>query len=82
MLFCTRKEDNQYSTLDSNMKLLTITIIKNQNCNTNKNISLLFFKIDKNSIDKCFFDIYFLECEKWLQNQISESCNNLGISIK
>ncbi|GIX43403.1 MAG: hypothetical protein KatS3mg129_3214 [Leptospiraceae bacterium] len=79
---CTTQKDNQYSIEEANIKLLSMVILKNSECNTNKQMELIYFPIDKKQIDLCFYEVYFLDCNKWNNNLLPESCKFLNIQLK
>jgi len=81
-IHCSQQKENQYSVEEGNIKLLTITIIKNTECNTNKQMELIYFSVQKNPIDTCFYEIYFLKCDDWKNNLLPKSCLNLNLQLK
>lgn len=81
ILFCIKQKENQYSIEQANIKLLSITIIKNLECNTQKQISLVYFPIEKNQIDVCIYELFFEDCNMWNYNILPDSCKSLTISL-
>lgn len=82
ILYCTTKKDSFYDISQTNIKLSYILIFKNLECNANKQSNFIFFPADKNQVDLCISEIYFLNCEKWNVNILPDSCNFIGIQIK
>ncbi len=80
--YCSNNKNNQYSIEKSNIQLLSITILKNTECGTNKQSSLIFFSIEKNQLDMCIYEIFFLSCQKWNNDILPDSCKNLNFQIK
>jgi len=79
---CSQQRDNEYTIEQGNIKLLTITIIKNTECNTNKQMELIYFSVQKSQLDSCFYEIYFLDCQDWNNNLLPKSCENLSFQLK
>lgn len=82
IIHCTTKKDSFYNISEANIKFFYILILKNSECNVNKQSNFIFFPVDKNQTDLCISEIYFLNCEKWNQNILPDSCNFIGIQIK
>ncbi len=78
---CINQKENQYSIEEVNIKLLSILIVKNMECNTQKQISLIYFPIEKNQIDLCVYELFFETCNQWNYNILPESCKNLNINL-
>ncbi len=78
---CSTQKENQYSIEDVNIKLISIVIIKNAECNTEKQISLIYFPLQKNQIDLCIYDLFFMSCNDWNYNTLPNSCKNLNINL-
>jgi hypothetical protein len=79
---CTTQKDNQYSIVESNIKLLSMVILKNTECNNNKQMNPIYFSLEKSQVDLCFYDLYFLSCQKWNNNILPDSCLYLNFQLK
>lgn len=81
LYYCTNQKENQYSIEDVNIKLLSIAIMKNTECNAQKQISLIYFPIEKNQIDVCIYELFFMSCNDWNYNILPDACKNLNINL-
>lgn len=79
---CIQEKETKYDVVEGNAKLYTMTIIKNTECQTEKQMEFLFYRLEKKEVDKCFYELYFLDCEKWKGNILPESCTLFSIQIK
>lgn len=59
-----------------------MVVLKNTECSTQKEMEWIFFPLNKKEVDMCFYELYFLSCEKWINNLFPDSCQLFSLNLR